>query len=82
MRLNIRGATEFVLIPEVNQFSLLDISRKEGTGNRKQGVVIDNLSIIIHFIFDYLRCLLEIEYIEKNRGNMGSIGSVGGEGRG
>ncbi|NEP07042.1 MAG: hypothetical protein F6K08_22500 [Okeania sp. SIO1H6] len=31
----------------------IDISRKEATGNRQQGEIIDNLWIIIDFIFDF-----------------------------
>jgi len=38
-------------------YFLLDISRKEGIGNREQGTVIDNLWIIIDFIFDFWRSL-------------------------
>ncbi|NES64881.1 MAG: hypothetical protein F6K24_06275 [Okeania sp. SIO2D1] len=40
---------------------VLDISRKEGTGNREQGGIIDNLWVIIDLIFDFWRCLLNTE---------------------
>ena len=38
--------------------SSLDISIKEGKGNREQEGVINNLSIIIDFIFYFWRSLL------------------------
>ncbi|NEO58171.1 MAG: hypothetical protein F6K54_37030 [Okeania sp. SIO3B5] len=36
----------------------IDISRKEGTGNREQGRIIDNFWVIIDFIFDFWRYLI------------------------
>ncbi|NEP84255.1 MAG: hypothetical protein F6K39_42760 [Okeania sp. SIO3B3] len=40
--------------------------REQGTGNRQQGRIIDNLWIRIDFLFDFWRCLLHISY-DKNR---------------
>ncbi|NEN89406.1 MAG: hypothetical protein F6K48_11075 [Okeania sp. SIO3H1] len=58
---------------------ILDISRKETTGNRQQKEIIDNLWIRIDLIFDFWRCLFlskKIRVVVHSNGK-GSIGSVG-----
>jgi len=44
----------------------VDISRKEGTGNREQGEVIDNFWIRIDSIFNFWRCLVAFLHESSN----------------